>query len=104
MIKSIPEDNVLTSLVAYRRRSVLDKVGWKVWVWRYIMISPYQRSSVLIRKRDSSGNESTATFFVAEWGKSHINSAKTKDFLDLAQFEFQVKLLEYHNPFGVFSP
>jgi hypothetical protein len=49
------------------------------------MISPYQRSSVLIRKRDSSGNESVATFSVAEWGKSHIKSAKTKDFLDLAR-------------------
>jgi hypothetical protein len=48
------------------------------------MISPYQRSSVLIRKRDSSGNESTATFSVVEWGNSHINSTKAKDFLDLA--------------------
>jgi hypothetical protein len=42
------------------------------------MISPYQRSSVLIRKRDSSGNESAATFSVAEWGKSHINLAKLR--------------------------
>jgi hypothetical protein len=47
------------------------------------MISPYQISSVLIRKRDSSGNESITTFSVAEWGKLHINSAKTEDFLDL---------------------
>jgi hypothetical protein len=49
------------------------------------MISPYQRSSVLIRKRDSLGNESTATISISEWGKSHINSVKTKDFLDLAR-------------------
>jgi hypothetical protein len=48
------------------------------------MISPYQRSSKLIRKRDSSGNESTATFFVSEQGRLHINLENTKDFLDLA--------------------
>jgi hypothetical protein len=49
------------------------------------MISPYQRSSELIRKRDSSGNESSATFSVSEQGRSHINSTNTKDFLDLAR-------------------
>jgi hypothetical protein len=48
------------------------------------MISPYQISSVLIRKSDSSGNESTATFSMAVWGKSQINSAKTRDFFDVA--------------------
>jgi hypothetical protein len=48
------------------------------------MISPYQRSSELIRKRDLSGNESTATFSISEQGRSHINSENTKDFLDLA--------------------
>jgi hypothetical protein len=47
------------------------------------MISLYQRSSKLIRKRDSSGNESTATFSISEQGRSHINSTNTKDFLDL---------------------
>jgi hypothetical protein len=49
------------------------------------MISPYQRSSKLIRKRDSSGNESAATFSISEQGRSHINSENTKDFLDLAR-------------------
>jgi hypothetical protein len=49
------------------------------------VISPYQRSSELIRKRDSSGNESSATFFVSEQGRSHINSTNKKDFLDLAR-------------------
>jgi hypothetical protein len=40
-------------------------------------------SSELIRKRDSSGKESSATFFVSVEGRSHINSEKTKDFFDL---------------------
>jgi hypothetical protein len=49
------------------------------------MISPYQRSSELIRKMDSSGKESFSTFFVSVQGRSHITSANTKDFLDLAR-------------------
>jgi hypothetical protein len=48
------------------------------------MILTYQRSLELIKKGDSSGNESSATFFVSEQGRSHINLANTKDFLDLA--------------------
>jgi hypothetical protein len=46
------------------------------------MISPYHRSSELIRKRDSLGKESSATFSVLVEGRSHISSEKTKDFLD----------------------
>jgi hypothetical protein len=42
-------------------------------------------SSELIRNRDSSGKESSATFFVSVEGRSDINSAKTKDFFDLAR-------------------
>jgi hypothetical protein len=49
-----------------------------------MIISPYQRSSELIRKRDSSGKESSATFSVSVEGRSHISSVKTNDFLDLA--------------------
>jgi hypothetical protein len=49
------------------------------------MISTYHMSSELIRKRDSSGKESSATFSVSVEGRSHISSAKTKDFLDLAR-------------------
>jgi hypothetical protein len=49
------------------------------------MMSPYQRSSEWIRKMDSSGNESSATFSISEQGRLHINSANTKDFLDLAR-------------------
>jgi hypothetical protein len=49
------------------------------------MISPYHTSSELIRKRDSSGKESSTTFSVSVEGRSHINSEKTKDFFDLAR-------------------
>jgi hypothetical protein len=37
------------------------------------MISPYQRSLVLIRKRDSSGNELAATFLLQN-GESRIST------------------------------
>jgi hypothetical protein len=49
------------------------------------MIYPYQRLPELIRKSDSLGNESSATFSISEQGRSHINSANTNDFLDLAR-------------------
>jgi hypothetical protein len=48
-----------------------------------MIISSYQMSSELIKKRDSLGKESSATFAVSVEGRSHINSTKTKDFLDL---------------------
>jgi hypothetical protein len=60
-------------------------------------------SSELIRKRDSSGKESSATVSVSVEGRSHINSEKTKDFFDLA-FKLQIKLLENNYPFRVLSP
>jgi hypothetical protein len=68
------------------------------------MISPYQRSSKLIKKRDSSGNESSATFSMSEQGRSHINSTNTNDFLDLARSNSKSKSwsimihLEYFPP------
>jgi hypothetical protein len=68
------------------------------------MISPYQRSSELIRKRDSSGKESSTTFSVSVQGRSHIISENTKDFLDLAHLNFKSKSwritihLEYFPP------
>jgi hypothetical protein len=49
-----------------------------------MIISPYHISSELIRKRDSSSKESSGTVSVLVEGRSHINSAKTKDFFDLA--------------------
>jgi hypothetical protein len=50
-----------------------------------MIIYPYQTSSELIIKRDFSSKESSATFVVSVEGRSHINLAKTKDFLDLAR-------------------
>jgi hypothetical protein len=45
------------------------------------MISPYHGSEELIRKRDSSGIKSSATFSVSVEGRSQINSAKNQRFL-----------------------
>jgi hypothetical protein len=39
----------------------------------------------MIKKRDTSGKESSSTFYVLVQGRSHINSENTKDFLDLAR-------------------
>ena len=45
---------------------------------------PYQGSVVLIRNMNSSGNESLGSDFVEAEGRSHMSSAKTKDFFDVA--------------------
>jgi hypothetical protein len=47
------------------------------------MISPYQGYEELIKKRDSSGIESCATFSILAEGRSQIKSTKTKDLFDL---------------------
>jgi len=47
------------------------------------MISPYQGSRVLIRKRVSCESYSSAPARREEEGREKINSAKTNDFLDL---------------------
>jgi hypothetical protein len=49
-----------------------------------MIIYMYYMSSELIRKRDSSGKESSAIVYVSVEGRSHINSEKTKYFFDLA--------------------
>jgi hypothetical protein len=46
-------------------------------------MSPYQGSKESMRNKDSSGNESWTTDSSMNQGRSVINSAKTKDFLDL---------------------
>ena len=46
--------------------------------------SPYDGSVVLIRNRNSSKNESLGSDFVVAQGRSHMSSAKTKDFFDVA--------------------
>ena len=38
---------------------------------------------MLIRNKNSSGNESLGSVFVVAWGRSHITSAKTKYFLEV---------------------
>jgi hypothetical protein len=48
-----------------------------------MIISLYHMSSELIRKRDSSGKESSTTISILVDGRSHINMEKTKDFFDL---------------------
>lgn len=48
-----------------------------------MMIYPYHGAKVLIRKRDLSGKESSATFSFSVRGKSHYNSENTNDFIDL---------------------
>ena len=105
MIKSITEDNILTGLVAYSTMVIAKQIGLEsLGLEIYDDIYPYQRSSELIRKRDSSVNESSATFSVSEQGRSHINSKNTKDFLDLAHSNSKSKSwsitihLEYFPP------
>ena len=46
--------------------------------------SPYHGSIVLIRNRNSPGNESLGLDSVEAQGRSHMSSAKTKDFFDVA--------------------
>ena len=47
------------------------------------MISPYQGLDILIRNKDSSGNESMGSIPSVIWGRSHISSMKIRDFLEL---------------------
>ena len=46
--------------------------------------SPYNGSVVLIRNRNSFGNESLGSNFVKAQGRSHMSSANTKDLFDVA--------------------
>ena len=47
------------------------------------MMSPYQGSTILMRNKDSSGNESMGSIFSIVWGRSHMSSAKMRDFLEV---------------------
>jgi hypothetical protein len=51
------------------------------------MIYLYHTSSELIRKRDSSGKESSATFSVSVEGRSHIKFGENQIFLGLSTFK-----------------
>ena len=45
---------------------------------------PYHGSLVLIRNKNSSKNESPGSDSIEAQGRSHMSSAKTKDFFDVA--------------------
>ena len=47
------------------------------------MMSPYHGSVVLMRNNDSSGNESEGSVSSIVWGRSHMSSAKTRDFFEV---------------------
>ena len=47
------------------------------------MISPYHGSFVLMRNKDSSGNESKGSVVLVVQGRSYISSTKTRDFLEV---------------------
>ena len=44
---------------------------------------PYHIFVVLIKNKNSFGNESLGSVSMRAWGRSHINSTKTKDFLEV---------------------
>jgi hypothetical protein len=46
-------------------------------------MSPYQGFEEMIKTKDSSRIDSSATFFVSVEGRSQINSTKTKYFFEL---------------------
>jgi len=65
-------------------QSSLDDADQKVEVWRYMMISPYQGSRVVIKKRVSLGSCSLVPISREAEGKEQINSINTSNFFDLA--------------------
>ena len=47
------------------------------------MISSYHGSVMLMRNNDSYGNESKGSIVLVVRGRSHISSAKTREFLEI---------------------
>jgi len=90
-MESIPRWYNVSPIIMYcralyqmRRLSELESSDEIFWVWRYRMMSPYQRSEVSMRKRVSSGIKFSATNSVLGEGSRQMSSTKTNDFLDLA--------------------
>jgi hypothetical protein len=103
-IKSDTENYVLTSLILYMTTVHTRKVkleSLSLEIDDNISIPNIIKND---HKWDSSGKESSATFFVSVEGRSHINSAKTKYLLDLVCSNSKLKSwrvtihLEYFPP------